>query len=95
MTSLISEFSYLIKKLKEIEKHLKVHKLSPNEKKVVHTMVELKTKNNICNITDVVEVSGMSRSTVYKIIKKLTAKNVISLEQSPTDKRESLIKFLN
>ena len=56
-------------------------------------MVELKTKNNICNITDVVEVSGMSRSTVYKTIKKLIAKNVISLEQSPTDKRESLIKF--
>ena len=82
-----------LKKLEEIEKHLKVHTLSPNEKKVVHTMVELKTKNNICNITDVVEVSGMSRSTVYKTIKKLTAKNVISLEQSPTDKRESLIKF--
>ena len=95
MASLISEFSYFLRKLEEIEKHLKVHTLSPNEKKVVHTMVELKTKNNICNITDVVEVSGMSRSTVYKTIKKLTAKNVISLEQSPTDKRESLIKFLN
>ena len=56
-------------------------------------MVDLKIKNNVCNITDVVEVSGMSRSTVYKTIKKLTAKKVISLEQSPNDKRESLIKF--
>ena len=93
MTSLISEFSYLLKKLQEIEKHFEVHTLSPNEKKVVHTMIELKSQNNACNITDVVEVSGISRSTVYKTIKKLTAKNVISLEQSPSDKRESLIKF--
>lgn len=93
MTSLISEFSYFLRKLEEIEKHFKVHTLSPNEKKVVHTIVELKTKNKICNITDVVEVSGMSRSTVYKTIKKLTEKSVISLKQSPTDKRESLIKF--
>ena len=93
MTSLISEFSYFLKKLEEIEKHLKVHTLSPNEKKVGHNMVELKTKNKICYIADVVEVSGMSKSTVYKTIKKLTAKNIISLEQSPTDKRESLIKF--
>lgn len=93
MTSLISEFSSLIKKLEEIEKQLEVHTLSPNEKKVVYTMVELKSKNSVCNITDVVEVSGMSRSTVYKTIKKLIAKNVVSLEQSPIDKRESLIKF--
>lgn len=94
MTSLISEFSYLLKKLKQIEKHFEVHTLSPNEKKVVHTMVELKAQNNACNITDVVEVSGMSRSTVYKTIKKLTARNIISLDQSISDKRESLIKFL-
>ena len=53
MTSLISEFSYFLRKLEEIEKHFKVHTLSPNEKKVVHTIVELKTKNKICNITDV------------------------------------------
>ena len=31
---------------------------------------------------------------VYKTIKKLTARNIISLDQSISDKRESLIKFL-
>ena len=35
MTSLISEFGYLLRKLNEIEKHFKVHTLSPNEKKVL------------------------------------------------------------
>ena len=94
MTSLILEFSYLLKKLREIEKHFEVHTLSPNEKKVVHTMIELKAQNNACNITDVVEVSGMSRSTVYKTLKKLTARNIVTLDQSISDKRESLIKFL-
>lgn len=94
MTSLISEFNYLLKKLHEIEKHFEVHTLSPNEKKVVHSMIELKSQNNACNISDVVELSGMSRSTVYKTIKKLTARNIVSLDQSISDKRESLIKFL-
>tara|TARA_B100001287_G_scaffold213462_1_gene182278 strand:- start:313 stop:597 length:285 start_codon:yes stop_codon:yes gene_type:complete len=94
MTSLITELSYFLKKLEEIEKHLKINTLTPNEKKVVHTMIELNAQNNSCNITDVVKVSGMSRSTVYKTIKKLTARNIISLDQSISDKRESLIKFL-
>ena len=93
MASLISELSYFLKKLEEIEKHLKINTLTPNEKRVFHTIVELTTKNNFCNITDVVETSGMSRSSVYKTIKKLTGKNVIYLEQSSTDKRESLIQF--
>ena len=56
MASLISELSYLFKKLEEIEKHLKINTLTPNEKRVFHTIVELKTKNNSCNITDVVEL---------------------------------------
>ena len=38
----------LLKKLEEIEKHLKINTLTPNEKRVVHTIVELKTKNNSC-----------------------------------------------
>ncbi len=94
MTSLISEFSYFLKKLEEIEKQLEVHTLSPNEKKVVHTMVEIKSQNSVCNITDVVALSGMSRSTVYKTTRKLIARNIIALDQSTSDKRESLIKFL-
>ena len=94
MSLLISEFSYFLRKLEEIEKQLEVHTLSPNEKKVVHAMVEIKSQNSTCNITDVVGLSGMSRSTVYKTIRKLITRNIISLDQSTFDKRESLIKFL-
>jgi DNA-binding MarR family transcriptional regulator len=33
----------------------------------------------------------MSRSTVYKTLKKLSGEGIIDLEQSSTDKRESLV----
>ena len=47
----------------------------------------------IANITDVVQSSGMSRSTVYKTLRKLSSEGIIALDQSPDDKREYLITF--
>ena len=39
-----------------------------------------------------VEVSGKSRSTVYKTIRKLVHKNVLLIESSTEDKRSFLLK---
>ena len=44
-------------------------------------------------LLDVVESSGMSRSTVYKTLRKLSGEGIIALDQSPDDKREYLISF--
>jgi len=46
-----------------------------------------------CNISDVVDSSGMSRSTVYKTLRKLADEGIIALDKSADDKRESLINF--
>jgi len=38
-----------------------------------------------------VENSGMSRSTVYKTLKKLSLEEIIKLHQSEEDGRESIV----
>ena len=45
-------------------------------------------QNTVCNISDVIESSGLSRSTVYKAIKKLERNDMLQLSQSSFDKRE-------
>ena len=80
--------------LASLESDLAIEDFSPNEKKVFYSIVESKTKkSDFCNITQVVDRSGMSRSTVYKTLKKLTDQRVIDITQSQDDKREFLISL--
>jgi DNA-binding MarR family transcriptional regulator len=46
------------------------------------------------NISEIVNRSGMSRSTVYKTLKKLSNEGIINLTQSEDDGRESLITLV-
>ena len=70
------------------EQDLNIRHLTPNELKVFYTII---IRNNGSNISDIVENSGMSRSTVYKTLKKLSAEGIIHLSQSDEDGRESLV----
>ena len=77
-----------------IESALNITDFSPNELKVFYTIISKEAKSGShCNITDVVQSSGMSRSTVYKTLRKLSDEGIIALDQSPDDKREYLISF--
>ena len=80
--------------LSTLERDLNIHNFSPNELKVFHTIVSSEVNSGIkSNITDVVESSGLSRSTVYKTLRKLSNQGIIALNQSSDDKREYLITF--
>ena len=46
------------------------------------------------NISEIVDHSGMSRSTVYKTLKKLSNEGIINLKQSEEDGRESLVTLV-
>ena len=71
-----------------IEKDLNLASYSETEKKVYHVIAwHLSTYGN-CNITDVIQNSGFSRSTIYKTIKKFEESNLIVVKQSLNDKRE-------
>ena len=76
--------------LRNIEDEFKLHSLSPNEQAVFYTILK---SNDECNISKIVEESGLSRSTVYKILRKLENNNLIEAFQSKSDKRESIISL--
>ena len=78
--------------LYELENELKIRHFSPNELKVFYTVINLSAFHESgSNISEVVQNSGMSRSTVYKTLKKLSEEDIIHLTQSQDDGRESLI----
>ena len=76
--------------LRNIEDEFKLHSLSPNEQAVFYTILK---SNDECNISKIVEESGLSRSTVYKILRKLENNNLIEAFQSESDKRESIVSL--
>ena len=79
-----------------LEKDLNIRHLTPNELKVFYTIIVRSECNKFgSNISDIVEHSGMSRSTVYKTLKKLSLEGIIKLHQSEEDGRESLVILNN
>ena len=94
MKKFLNDIADALSMLSGIEDALNIHDFSPNELKVFYTIISNEAKTGSqCNITDVVASSGMSRSTVYKTLRKLSAKGIIVLDQSLDDKREYLITF--
>ena len=74
--------------LQNIEIDLNLVGYSETEKKIYYTIALILSKSGSCNITNVIDTSGYSRSTVYKTIKKFELDNLIKLKQSHIDKRE-------
>ena len=91
-----NELINILEMLWRIEKELNLSKYNETEKKVYYTIAWQLSHNGLCNITDVINSSGFSRSTIYKTIKKFEDANLLTLEQSLTDKREfNLILLAN
>ena len=74
--------------LQNIEIDLNLVGYSETEKKIYYTIALRLSKSGSCNITNLIETSGYSRSTIYKTIKKFELDNLIKLKQSHIDKRE-------
>jgi DNA-binding MarR family transcriptional regulator len=91
MENFKSQLINVLTLLDSIEKDLNVLDFSPNEKQVLYTVVKATKKES--NISDIVNNSGLSRSSVYKTLKKLVDRDVIKLIQSEHDKREFLVRL--
>ena len=78
--------------LQSIEDEINLAGYTLTEKKVFFTITQISENTESCNITDVIKESGLSRSTVYKAIKKLESNKMLDVTQSFFDKREF---FLN
>ena len=79
-----------VEMLRNIEDEFKLHSLTPNEQAVFFTIMK---SDEVCNISKIVDESGLSRSTVYKILKKLEDNNLVEAFQSKSDKRESIVSL--
>ena len=88
MSNFKNDLVNILEMLKNIEIDLNLVGYSETEKKVYYTIALILSKSGSCNITNVIETSGYSRSTVYKTIKKFELDNLIKLKQSNIDKRE-------
>jgi DNA-binding MarR family transcriptional regulator len=62
-------------------------------KKIYYTIASNIHNSNKCNISDVIESSGFSRSTVYKAIKNFENHNMVKLIQSNHDRREIYLEL--
>ena len=86
-----SRLFQLLKALENIEKEINLATFNETEKKVFYTVVTLSNNDKKCNISDVIDHSGLSRSSVYKALKKLDSRSLIQISQSSDDKREFIL----
>jgi len=78
----------ILKMLKNIEEDLNLIHYSETEKKIYYTIAWKNANHGSCCISDVINDSGFSRSTVYKTIKKFEEDQILKMYQSSSDKRE-------
>ena len=86
-----SKLVQLLKALENIEKEINLATFNETEKKVFYTVVTLSNNDKKCNISDVIDHSGLSRSSVYKALRKLDSRSLIQISQSSDDKREFIL----
>ena len=79
--------------LQSIEDEINLAGYTLTEKKVFFTISQISENKESCNITDVIKESELSRSTVYKAIKKLEYDKMLNVKQSSFDKREFFLSL--
>jgi DNA-binding MarR family transcriptional regulator len=92
MSKFTNQLNKVLVMLQSIEDEINLAGYTLTEKKVFFTITQISENTESCNITDVIKESGLSRSTVYKAIKKLESNKMLDVTQSSYDKREF---FLN
>ena len=91
MKSFKEDLMEAIALVSNIEHQLKINTLNGNEKTVFYSILLKEKENTECIISDVISISKLSRSTVFKTLKKLQDLQLISTNQSTSDKRELVI----
>ena len=91
MKSFKKDLMEAIALVSNIEHQLKINTLNGNEKTVFYSILLKEKENTECIISDVINISKLSRSTVFKTLKKLVDLQLILSKQSTSDKRELVL----
>ena len=89
----MKQISNILQMLENLDRDLNLSSFNETEKKIYYTIANQVHKNGQCNISDVINASGFSRSTVYKAIKAFENNKMVVLIQSKTDRREVFISL--
>jgi DNA-binding MarR family transcriptional regulator len=90
----LQELASILEMLDNLDKDLNLVSYNETEKKIYYTIASNIHSCGKCNITDVIESSGFSRSTVYKAIKKFENDRMVQLIQSNEDRREVYLNII-
>ena len=91
MKSFKEDLMEAIALVSNIEHQLKINTLNGNEKTVFYSILLKEKENTECIISDVINISKLSRSTVFKTLKKLVDLQLVLSKQSTSDKRELVV----
>ncbi len=91
MKSFKEDLMEAISLVSNIEHQLKINVLNGNEKTILYSILLKEKETQECIISDVIKISNLSRSTVFKTLKKLEDLGYILTHQSSSDKRELVI----
>ena len=84
----IKQLANLLQMLHNLDRDLNLVAFNETEKKIYYTIAYEVHNNGKCNISDVIESSGFSRSTVYRQLKVLRTKKWSDLfSQTPIEER--------
>ena len=90
----LKQLANILEMLDNLDKDLNLVSFNETEKKIYYTIASKIHSCGKCNITDVIESSGFSRSTVYKAIKNFEDVRMVQLIQSNVDKREVYLDLI-
>jgi len=90
----IKQLANLLQMLQNLDRDLNLVAFNETEKKIFYTIAYQVHNNGKCNISDVIDSSGFSRSTVYKAIKAFEDKKMVRLIQSNADRREVFLDLV-
>lgn len=91
MKSFKEDLMEAVSLVSNIEHQLKINVLNGNEKTILYSILLKEKETQECIISDVIKISNLSRSTVFKTLKKLEYLGYIATHQSSSDKREFVI----
>lgn len=90
----IEQLANLFQMLQNLDRDLNLVSFNDTEKKIYYTIAYEVHNKGKCNISNVIESSGFSRSTVYKAIKAFEDKKMVSLVKSQADRREIFLDLI-
>jgi len=88
------QLSEAVSLVSNLEQDIRIVSLTSSQKKILYSVLLKKNDSKDCNISNVIEYSNLSRSTVFKSLKFLEAMKLIALKQSDNDRREFNIEVI-